>query len=124
MLESASHLRLSLLCARGTLVAEMLAHSPPLPLIIDNLSKKYNITAENQDSKGIVLALQHHDRMRRIRLGGIFMFQKLNQARAFGGEYPILEFLHVVPRGTSTFPKISEHPIYATSCWDLQNSRL
>ena len=40
MLESASYLRLSLVCARGNAeVATMLAHSPPLPLIIDHLDQ-------------------------------------------------------------------------------------
>ncbi len=35
ILGSASHLGLCLVCAYGTPVADMLAHSPPLPLVID-----------------------------------------------------------------------------------------
>ncbi|KAH9981950.1 hypothetical protein BJV74DRAFT_58499 [Russula compacta] len=62
---SASRLRLCLVCTHGTPVADMLAHSPPLPLIIDHFHPAREITAE--DEEGIILALQHHDRMTTFR---------------------------------------------------------
>lgn len=91
--ESASHLRLSLVCARGTPVADMLAHSPPLPLIIDHLDQHNDITAA--DERGITLALQHRDRVRRIRLmKSVPILQKL--IIALDGEFPILEYLSII----------------------------
>ena len=92
VLESAFHLQVSLVCARGTPVADMLAHSPPtVPLIIDYFDDGYqDLTAE--DEKGIILALQHRDRVRRIRLlKPTPILQKL--IVALDGEFPILEFL-------------------------------
>ena len=90
VLESASHLRLSLVCARGTPVADMLAHSPPFPLIIDHLDRNHDITAE--DLEGITLALQHRERVRRFRLvKPIPTLQKL--VVGLDGEFPILEYL-------------------------------
>jgi hypothetical protein len=55
LLDSAFHLQVSLVCTRGTPVADMLAHSPPaIPLIIDHFDPKYkDLTAE--DEKGISL---------------------------------------------------------------------
>ena len=93
-LESAYHLRLSLVCGRGTPVAEMLAHSPPaIPLIIDHYDEEYqDLTAE--DEAGIILALKHSERVRRIRLlKPIPTLQRI--IIALDGEYPILEFLSI-----------------------------
>ena len=91
--ESASHLRLSLVCARGTPVADMLAHSPPLPLIIDHLDQHNDIT--EADEEGITLALQYRDRVRRIRLmKSVPVIQKL--ITALDGEFPILEYLSII----------------------------
>ena len=93
--ESASHLRLSLVCARGTPVTDMLAHSPPLPLIIDHLDLNYDITTE--DEEGIILALRHRDRVRRIRLRkSVPILQKL--VNALDGEFPILDYLYAMPQ--------------------------
>ncbi len=90
ILESAFHLRLSLVCTYGTPVADMLAHSPPLPLIIDYLNEKKDITAE--DEEGIINALRHRDRVCRIRLAKPTpVLEKL--IIALDGEYPILEYL-------------------------------
>jgi hypothetical protein len=90
VLDSAFYLRLSLVCARGTPVADMLANSPPLPLIVDHLNEYHDITAE--DEKGITLALQHRARVRRIRLmNPIAILEKL--IIALDGEFPILEHL-------------------------------
>jgi hypothetical protein len=66
----------------------MLAHSPPLPLVIDY--NESDITAE--DEEAIFLALEQRDRVRRIRFGmPVLQLQKL--IMAIDGEYPILEYL-------------------------------
>ena len=101
ILGSATHLHLRLICAYGTPVVEMLAHSPPLPLIIDHLDKDRDITTE--DEEGIMLALQRRDRVCRIRiemphsnLQGLIM--------ALSDEFPMLEYLYIVsppPHSTS-----------------------
>ena len=92
MLGSASYLRLSLRCARGTPVATMLAHSPPLPLIIDHLDEHDHVNAK--DEEGIVLALRHRDRLRRIRLvKAVPVLKRL--IRVLNGKYSILEHLYI-----------------------------
>ena len=85
---SASYLGLCLVCTYGTPVADMLAHSPPLSLVIDY--QGMDITAG--DEEGIFLALEQRDRVRRIRLYlPVLKLQKL--IMAMDGEYPILEYL-------------------------------
>jgi hypothetical protein len=73
----------------------MLAHSPPLPLIIDCLDEHENITAEDQ--AGIILALRQRDRIRRVRVlvsvSTLGMF-----VMALSGEFPILEELYLRPQ--------------------------
>ena len=94
ILGSASRLGLCLLRARGTPVEDMLAHSPPLPLVIDHISNYPDITTK--DEEGILFALQHHDRVRRIR----FAMPALSLQRfivAMGKEFPILEYLFIDP---------------------------
>ena len=88
----------------------MLAHSPPLPLVIDYKSRA--ITAE--DEEGIILALKQRDRVRRVRLRiSVTSLQKL--VVAMDEEYPILEFLLMELRirdidGILTFPEILQAP--------------
>jgi hypothetical protein len=93
VLGSASHLDLCLLCTHGTPVADMLAHSPPLPLIIDYLDESQDITAE--DEENIMLALQHHDRVRRIRLKMPILNLRKIITVAIGEEFPMLEYLYI-----------------------------
>ena len=70
----------------------MLAHSPPLPLIIDRLDEDHRVTAE--DEEGIILALQHRDRVRRIRLEmPASNLQRL--ITAIDDEFPMLEYLYI-----------------------------
>ena len=93
ILGSASYLGLCLVCTLGTPVADMLAHSPPLPLVIDSDYEDAGITAE--DEEAIMLALEQRHRVRRIRIALPFLeLQKL--ITAIDGEYPILEFLLLV----------------------------
>ena len=70
----------------------MLAHSPPLPLIINYFDKEYHHDLTTEDEEGIILALHHRDRVRRIRLmKPIPKLEKL--IISLDGEFPILEFL-------------------------------
>ncbi|KAH9981810.1 hypothetical protein BJV74DRAFT_887316 [Russula compacta] len=95
VLGSASYLGLGLICTYGTPVADMLGHSPPLPLIIDYIDKNRDITAE--DEEGIMVALQHRDRVRRIRLWmPIPDLRKL--IVAIDEEFPVLEYLYIDPQ--------------------------
>ena len=96
VLQSAFHLQVSLVCARGTPIAEMLAHSPSVPLIIDHIDDEYHVLAP-EDEEGIILALQHRDRVRRIRIRkSVSILQKL--VVALDGEFPILDHLLIVNR--------------------------
>ena len=90
---SASYLGLSLVCTDNTPVANMLEHSPPLPLVIDHIDNDY-ISAK--DEEGIILALQHRDRVRRIRLRmSVPNLQKL--LVALNDKFPMLEYLIISP---------------------------
>ena len=90
LLGSASYLDLCLVCTYGTPVADMLEHSPPLPLVIDFFRAHWDITTE--DEEGIILAFERRDRVRRVRL--LITPQNLhNLFVAFFEEYPVLESL-------------------------------
>ena len=92
ILGSASYLGVSLVCTFGTPVADMLAHSPPLPLVIDYPDEDRDIT----EDEGAILALKHRDRVRHVRLIiPVTSLQKL--IAAMDEEYPILEYLIIVP---------------------------
>ncbi|KAH9955476.1 hypothetical protein BC827DRAFT_1236658 [Russula dissimulans] len=94
ILGSASYLQLCLVCTYGTPVADMLAHSPPFPLVLDYIDEDHDITSN--DEQAIILALRHRDRVRRIRLQmSISNLQKF--VPAIDGEFPILEFLYIEP---------------------------
>ena len=95
ILGSASYLNLSLLCTYGTPVADMLAHSSPLPLVIDYLIRRPDITAE--DEEGIMLALQHRHRVHRIRLE-MTMASLQKSINSIDKEFPMLKFLYLAPR--------------------------
>ncbi len=95
MFRSVFHLGLCLRCTKGTPVADMLEHSSPLPLVID-----YHIDGNrglsDEDEWGIMLAPQHLDSMRRIRL--LMPHQDLQKfITAIGEEFPMLEFLYLSP---------------------------
>ena len=96
ILGSASHLDLSLVCPRATPVAGMLGNSPHLshlPLIIDYLDERHDATTELE---GILFALRHRDRVRRIRLRmSVPNLQKL--VVAIDDEFPLLEYLYITP---------------------------
>ena len=91
LLGSASYLGISLVCTYGTPVADMLARSPPLPLIVDYFEENRDITAKDEEQ--IIIALKQRDRVSRVRL--MTKLQKL--ILAMDEEYPILEYLIVKP---------------------------
>jgi hypothetical protein len=89
----------------------MLAHSPPLPLVIDYYFQG-DINAE--DEEGAILALKQRDRVRRVRLQiPVADLQRL--IVAMDEEYPILEFLLIaLPKedssATLVFPEALQAP--------------
>ena len=90
LLGSASYLGLSLVCTFGTSLADMLAHSPHLPLDIDYFNVNVEIAAEDEEEA--ILALKHYNRVRRVRLAmPVTSLQKL--IAVMDDEYPILEHL-------------------------------
>ena len=108
ILASASYLCLSLLCTHGTPVADMLTHSPCLPLIIDHLH------STGEEKQGIMLALQLRDRVHRIRLVIDFTELELqNLMVALDGEFPMLEYLCIIPTETDNLGLILPHTIQA-----------
>ena len=91
ILGSASYLGVSLVCTHGTPVADMLAHSPHLPLIID-----YRRPDEDDDEDGVILALKQYDCVRRVRF--MMSVRRLqNIVAAMDDEYSILEYLIIWP---------------------------
>ena len=91
ILGSASYLGVSLVCTNGTPVADMLAHSPPLPLVID-----YTELISAEDVEEAVLALKQRDRVLRVRFYmPVTNLQKL--IATMDEEYPILEYLIIAP---------------------------
>ena len=97
---SASYLGLCLLCTHGTPVADMLAHSPPLPLVIDH--DFCGSTAGDAKQLMILIDPQHRDRMRGIRLSNALP-EKL--IVAVDDEFPMLEYLSIVPRSGLNFTR-------------------
>ncbi|KAI9510347.1 hypothetical protein F5148DRAFT_599528 [Russula earlei] len=94
LLASAPYLGLCLVCTRSTPVADMLAHSPPLPLIVDLLDQHHDITA--RDEGRITLALQQRHRVRRVRLA-VPLPKLQNFMMAMDGDFPILDYLYIRP---------------------------
>lgn len=110
ILGSASHLRLCLLCTYKTPVADMLAHSPPLPLVIDHRGPRTGRTVENEES--MLLALQHRDRLRRIHI--VWPLPNLQKfIMAMDGEFPILEYLYVARPSKNNTSLVLPHTFQA-----------
>ena len=94
ILSSPVRLGLHLICTYGTPVADMLANSPPLPLIINYLDANRDTSVE--DEEAILLALQDRDRVRRIGLS-MSATKLLNPIIAMDGQFPVLERLYIWP---------------------------
>jgi len=89
----------------------MLAHSPPLPLIIYHDDKNHGLTSE--DEERIMFALQRRDRVRRIYLTKpVPCLQKL--ITAMDDQFPMLEYLYIAPptrhNARLVFPSTFEAP--------------
>ena len=113
VLGSAAYLDISLVCINDTPVADMLGHSPPLPLAIDySFDDDNNVTTE--DEEGAILALCQYNRVRRLRLNmPPTSLQKL--ITTMSDEYPLLEYLIIslpVDDKTTilTFPETLQAP--------------
>jgi hypothetical protein len=101
--ESPAHLNLHLLCTNGTPVADMLKHSPPLPLILNYQSPCATMTFE--DEQGILLALQHRKRVRRVVLHA--PSQGLDKfLTALNEDFPTLERLSVSSTSDDDVPLV------------------
>ena len=88
-------LHLHLLCTNGVPVVDMLAHSPPLPLIIHYYDHE-RLETTKEDEEGILLALRHADRLHCISLG--LSSPKLQKIIiTMDEQFPILERLNIFP---------------------------
>ena len=77
----------------------MLAHSPPFPIIIDHFHKDRHVHDDRMtedDVEGIVLALAHRDRVRRIRFRTPLPTPEKIIA-PIDGAFPMLEYLCIAP---------------------------
>ena len=95
-------------------VADMLTHTPLLPLVIEYLEDDDDDDITAEDEEAIILALEQRDRVRRIRLH-LPILKLQNFITAMDGEYPILEYLILVDplKDTSTvliLPETLETP--------------
>jgi len=110
ILGSTSFLDLCLVFTPGTPVADMLAHSPPLPIVIDYVDGDGNV------EEGIFLALEQPNRIRCIRVA--LCLQDLQKfVMAIDDELPALEYLVMVLTGagregdaTLVFPDTIQAP--------------
>jgi hypothetical protein len=112
ILRSASYLGIFLVCTKCTPVADVLRHSPPLPLLIDYSNINDDISAEEEEES--ILALKQYHRVRRVRLQmPVTSLQKL--IVAMDDEYPILEYLIIIhpvkdDSSISRFPETLQAP--------------
>jgi hypothetical protein len=94
MLASPSWLDLRLLCTYGVPVADMLEHSPPLPITVYYMDSDRFRRMTAKDEKGILLALSHHNRVIRIILSMPAL--KLGKfITAMDEQFPILDHLSI-----------------------------
>jgi hypothetical protein len=94
ILGSRTLLDLHLVCTFGVPVADMLAHSPPLPLTIYYYYDDREMTAE--DEQGVLLALEHRDRVHHVALSTGIPSPNLDKLMpAMDGPFPILERLYI-----------------------------
>ena len=109
ILGSRSYLGLCLVCTNNIAVADILAYSPPLPLILEYLCEDSGIgTGDNGE---LMLALEQRERVHRIRL---MISDRTSQKliTAMNGEFPILEYLIITSssRAALILPKRFQAP--------------
>ena len=95
ILASPLQLDLHLLCTYGVPIANMLAHSPPLPLTI--LYHEGGRETTEEDDEGILLALEHTDRVQYIHLD-LPSPKLLKFITIMDEEFPILERMYIWSR--------------------------
>jgi F-box-like len=106
ILDSPSRLDLHLLCTNGVPVADMLTHSPPLPLTISYDAIHRGMTAEDESS--ILLALSHRDRVRRICFWMLTNVDKF--VTVMDDQFPILERMYIDSRTEVVLPVTFQAP--------------
>jgi hypothetical protein len=105
ILESPSRLDLHLFCTNGVSVADMLTHSPPLPLTICYDADR-KITAK--DESGIFLALSHRDRVRHVDFSMLPNVGKF--VKVLDDQFPILERMYIHSPTEVDFPVTFQAP--------------
>jgi hypothetical protein len=120
ILASSLRLDLHLVCTYGVPVADMLAHSPPLPLTVFYADPVREMTAE--DEEGALLALSHRDRVHRVALQ--MLAPELGKfITALDDQFPTLERLHVYSRIGDTsliLPQSLQAPnLHHLSLWSI-----
>jgi hypothetical protein len=88
ILESPFRLDLHLYCTNGVPIADMLVHSPPLPL---SISYDVEREIEAEDESGIRLALSHRDRVRNI----FFWILDKKLLTVMDDQFPDLERIYI-----------------------------
>jgi len=89
----------------------MLAHSPPFPIVIDHFHTDGGDLMTGDDVEGIILALKHRDRVRRIRFRTpAHMMEKI--VVPIDGEFSMLEYMCIAPMHDMSirFPKTFQAP--------------
>jgi hypothetical protein len=108
ILESPSRLDLHLHCTNGVSVADMLAHSPPLPLTINYHTINREMTT--MDESGILLALSHRDRVRHVYFWMLPNVWKFVAAMDQQYQFPILERMHIHSQSEVDLPITFQAP--------------
>jgi hypothetical protein len=105
---SSARLSPHIVCTYCTPVADMPAHSPPLPLIIYYLDIGLETTAG--DEEGRRLALQHYDRVGHV---GFYLPTSILQSLSIAMEkqFPILEHMYILSRISLILPKTFQPPL-------------
>jgi hypothetical protein len=108
ILESPSRLDLHLYCTNGVHVADMLAHSPPLPLTISYRYHDTDLEMKAVDESGILLALSHRDRVRRIEF---WRFPNVGKfVTVMDDQFPVLERFYIDSSIEVVFPATFQAP--------------
>ena len=98
---SASYLGVCLVCTYGIPVADMLAYSPALPLVVDYADETRGLTVEGGEALWLALLPERRDRVRRIRLLVHESYLWKFVAALLDGTFPALEHLFVKLRERS-----------------------
>jgi hypothetical protein len=113
----------ALFAHNGTPVADMLVHSPPLPLVIDYHWRDGNLIEEDEEE--IILALEQRERIRYIRFTiPVLNLQKL--VISIDEEYPTLEYLILAPldEDDTSLTLILPKTLQAAPNWLLQATHI